>query len=144
MSVATPFSGRSYPMRDIDNSGFFEGAAEGRLRIQQCEDTGRLQHYPRARSIYTGGAVRWIDVSGRGVIHSYSVVRQNYGSPPFHEHVPYVVALIDLDEGCRVLGNIVDCSPDAVEIGQSVEVSFRLVDEARSMYLPFWTLAEGS
>lgn len=72
----------------------------------------------------------WVDVSGRGTVYSYTVIRQNF-SRAFRALLPYVVALVDLDEGPRLMTNIVGCDPGAVRIGLPVRVRFEPVsDEA--------------
>jgi uncharacterized OB-fold protein len=140
--VTMTLPGRVLPLVDEVNRPFFEGAATGVLRLQQCVDTGRFQHYPRALSAYTGGAVQWVEASGKGRVYSFTVIRQNQAAPAFHAQTPYIVALIDLDEGARVMGNII-ASPDAdVRIGAPVEVAFHCIDPDAGIHLPFWTLAE--
>jgi uncharacterized OB-fold protein len=74
--------------------------------------------------------VEWVEASGRGSVYSFTVIRQNY-SRPFRDWIPYVVALVDLEEGPRVMTNIVGCEPDAVHIGMAVRAQFATVsDEA--------------
>jgi uncharacterized OB-fold protein len=138
--VRTSLQGRPLPLIDVVNGPFFEGAVIGVLRAQQCVDSGRLQYYPRPQSVYTGGAVRWIDLSGKAVVYSYTVVRQNQAVTAFHDQVPYIVALLDLDEGIRMMGNIVNCACDQVRVGGKVQVSFHCVDEDSQLFLPFWEL----
>jgi hypothetical protein len=67
-------------------------------------------------------------------VYTYSVVRQNR-TPPFDALVPYVVAMIDLDEGARMMGNITDCDPDDVRIGLPVVVHFEALGDVA---LPQW------
>jgi len=61
--------------------------------------------------------------SGRGEVHTYSIVRQNQ-MPRFRDVLPYVVAYVQLEEGPQLLTNIVDCEPEAVSIGMPVRVDF--------------------
>jgi len=82
-----------------------------------------------------GGETTWEQCSGRGTVYTYSVVRQNR-TPPFDALVPYVVAMIDLEEGARMMGNITDCDPDAVRIGLPVVVQFEALDNG--LTLPQW------
>jgi hypothetical protein len=84
------------------------------------------------------GAVEWVDASGRGTIYSYTVIRQNF-SRAFRDLLPYVVALVDLDEGPRVMTNIVNCDPADVRIGAAVQVRFEPVSDEAA--LPFFELA---
>jgi uncharacterized OB-fold protein len=75
--------------------------------------------------------VSWEEASGRGVLYTYSVVHQN-DLPPFNERIPYVAAIVDLDEGPRVMTNVVECDPDDVSVGMAVEVTFRVLDDELS------------
>jgi uncharacterized OB-fold protein len=63
-----------------------------------------------------------------GVVYTYSVVHQN-DLPPFDERVPYVAAVVELDEGPRLMTNVVDCEVASVVVGMPVEVTFRVLDE---------------
>ena len=133
-----PLQGRPLPLVDEVNRPFFEGAARGVLRFQRCNDTGRLQHYPRPRSVYTGGEVTWVEVSGAGVVYSFRVIRQNQGAPAFQANTPYIVALIDLNEGVRMMGNVIAGPGAGVRIGMAVRAAFYCIDPEASLHLPFW------
>ena len=61
-------------------------------------------------------------------MHTFTIVRQ-YGMPPFREELPYVVAIVDLDEGPRMMTNVVDCEFDALEVGMPLEVLFQETSE---------------
>lgn len=73
------------------------------------------------------GELQTVEFSGKGKVFSYTVIR----SPPagFEVYVPYVIGLIELEEGAKVLSQIVDCNPEDVYIGMPVEVCFRKVSE---------------
>ena len=81
-------------------------AHDGRLVVQRCTDCGARQLYARDRCLVCRGPVEWVEASGRGTVYSFTVIRQNY-SRPFRDWIPYVVALVDLEEGPRVMTNIV-------------------------------------
>jgi uncharacterized OB-fold protein len=68
-------------------------------------------------------------------VYSFSIVRQN-GTPPFDQLVPYVLAMIDLEEGVRMMGNVLDIAVDDVAIGLAVTVDF--VPETDDVWLPMW------
>jgi uncharacterized OB-fold protein len=105
---------------------FWEGAHRGELRVQRCNACGLHQHYARMLCSHCGSLdLGWVTASGRGTVHSYTVVRQN-GVPPFKERLPFVVALVDLEEpGARILAAMPACAPDAARIGMPVEAAFR-------------------
>jgi uncharacterized protein len=90
--------------------------------------------YPRDHCIKCGGTVSWVTASGRGSVYSFTVIRQNY-SRPFRDMIPYVVALVDLEEGPRVMTNIVGCDPGHVTIGMAVKATFEQVSEEAGIAL---------
>jgi len=94
---------------------FWDACAEGRLVLPRCKDTGKFIWYPRAISPWTLGPVEWVEVSGKGTIYTFSVMR---GTPP------YCIAYVELAEGPRMMTNIVDCDLSTVTIGQAVQVKF--------------------
>lgn len=104
----------------------YAGAVRGELRVPRCDACGLHHHYPRTRCPHCGSdRLTWVTASGRGTVHSFTVVRQ-HGIPPFKEQAPYVVALVDLDEpGARLLAQMPDVTPDAVHIGMRVRATFR-------------------
>ena len=86
--------------------------AEGRLVISRCATCGEAHYYPRPFCPRCGGDdVSWEDASGRATLYTWSVVHQN-DLPPFNEKVPYVAAVVDLDEGPRMMTNVVGCDFD--------------------------------
>jgi len=121
---------RPAPPPDADSAPYWAAAHDGRLVVQRCTTCGHTQLYPRDRCLVCRGPVEWVEASGRGTVYSFTVIRQNY-SRPFRDWIPYVVALVDLEEGPRVMTNIVECEPDAVRIGMAVRARFEPIsDEA--------------
>jgi uncharacterized OB-fold protein len=84
-----------------------------------------VHHYPRqfCPSCWSDD-VAWVDASGRATLYTWSVVYAN-DLPPFPERLPYVAAVVDLEEGPRVMTNIVDCDPADLRIGMDLVVDFR-------------------
>ncbi|MGZ4464952.1 MAG: Zn-ribbon domain-containing OB-fold protein [Nocardioides sp.] len=115
------------PQVNQDTAYFWEGAAAGELRIQQCGACGELRHppgpsCPRCHAFDRTYAV----ASGRGTVYSYVVHRH----PPVPgRELPILIALVDLEEGVRLLGEIVGCEPEDLEVGSAVRVDFRRVDD---------------
>ena len=72
--------------------------------------------------------VEWAEAGGRATLYTWSVVRRN-DLPPFQARVPYVAAVVDLDEGPRMMTNVVDCDFDALEIGMPLEVLFQEISD---------------
>lgn len=132
---APPLEGR--PLPDIDNvsAAYWAAAASGQLLYQACPSCHHRQFYPRAMCTACGGDTEWIEASGRGTIHTYTVIRQNWAMP-FRELQPYVVAMIELDEGPRMMTNLTDVAIDEVDIGMPVECYAVKVEDG--LGLPFW------
>jgi uncharacterized OB-fold protein len=126
---------RPLPAPDPVSQRFWAAAAEGELLVQQCPACGHRQFYPRALCTRCAAEPEWLRASGRGTVHTFTVVRQN-GARPFRDELPYVVAMVELDEGVRMMGNVVDCDPGDVHIGMEVEVTFVPADEG--IGVPFW------
>lgn len=110
------------PLVTDDNAVFWEAARDGRLVAQRCATCGRLRHPPRpmcpeCRSL----EVESVELSGRGTVHSYAIL--HHPRHPAFEY-PVLVVLVDLDEGVRVVSNLVGVDPSEVRIGLTVDVEF--------------------
>lgn len=120
------------PLPDTRNAGaeFWRAAAQGRLMVPKCEACARTHWHPRPYCPHCGsGQVGWVQGSGRGRIHTFTVVRQS-GDPYFKTRVPYAVAMVELDEGIRLMSNIVDTPLEQLRIGLPVEVLFEPASDA--------------
>lgn len=112
------------PVIDHDSAPYWEAAREGRLDIPLCGDCGKHHFYPRAICPYCHSDNLSFDtVSGRGEVHTFTIARRPAG-PAFADDVPYVVALIELEEGPRMMSRIQTDDPEKVRIGAKVEVTF--------------------
>lgn len=100
---------------------FWDGLRNGEVRIQQCSECNTYQFYPRPLCVSCWSKdIEWKTIDAAGVVYSYTV--PGFAPhPSFKERLPYIVALVDLDVGVRMMTNIVDCDPDDVRIGMSVE-----------------------
>ena len=123
------------PAADPVYAPFWEAAEGGRLLYQECPVCGNRQFYPRALCTACGADPEWAEASGRGIVHTYTIVRQ-YGAPPFRDELPYVVAVVELEEGVRMVGNVTDCPVDEVYVGMPVEAY--AVKAAERVGVPFW------
>ena len=123
------------PVIDHDSAPYWEAAREGRLDIPLCGDCGRHHFYPRAICPHChSDNLKFDTVSGRGEVHTFTIARRPAG-PAFAEDVPYVVALIELEEGPRMMSRIQTDDPESVQIGASVEVTFvKATDEITFPY----------
>jgi uncharacterized OB-fold protein len=114
---------------------YWSAAAQGRLLVQRCPSCGARQFYPRLLCATCGGEPEWEEARGTGVVHTFTIVRQN-GAKPFNEEVPYVVAIIELPEGPRMMGNVTGCPPEEVRVGMPVKAYAAKIEEG--IAIPLW------
>ncbi len=109
---------------------FWQGVREEKLMIQKCTECGQPIFYPRMCCPFCfSDQIEWMEASGRGRIYTYTIVRSNAPSS-FIADMPFVIAVVRLEEGVQMLSNIVDCEPTAVYCEMPVEVTFeKLSDE---------------
>ena len=115
------------PEMDAFTRTYWDAVAEGRLLIRRCGACGRAHHYPREFCPYCWSEdVAWERASGRATLYTWSVVHRN-DLPPFRERTPYVVAVVDLAEGPRMMTEVVDCEPARLRAGMELEAVLREV-----------------
>ena len=112
------------PTADWETRGYWEGAGRHELVLQRCRRCGTVQHRPRALcATCLSDEIEHFVASGRGTVYSFTVTHQNQ-APGFREAVPYVLAYVELEEGPRLLTNVVGCAPAEVRVGLPVRVEF--------------------
>ena len=112
------------PIPTHETRPYWEGCKRHELRIQQCGACGQHQFYPRLYcSKCFSERVDWVNASGRAKVTTFTIVRRPV-SPAFKDDLPYVVALVTLEEGPSMMTNIVGCAPEKVAIGMPVVVTF--------------------
>ncbi|MFC3448066.1 bifunctional MaoC family dehydratase N-terminal/OB-fold nucleic acid binding domain-containing protein [Amycolatopsis speibonae] len=124
------------PVISKDTEFFWAGLREGELRIQRWGETLRHPPGPMPPDGDLDAKPDHVVASGRGTVYSY-VVHHHPKVPG--KDVPFVVALVELEEGVRVMGELLDADPEAVHIGLRVEAAFVKVDE--ELTLPAWRVA---
>lgn len=108
---------------------FWDSCKRHELLIQKCKDCKNPIFYPKLFCPHClSDNLEWVKASGRGKVYSYTVVH-SYQPTEFAEDVPYVVAVIDLDEGVRMMSNIVNCPTEAVKCDMEVEAIFEDVTD---------------
>jgi uncharacterized OB-fold protein/acyl dehydratase len=124
---AAPKPNRPRPSTNLDNAFWFEGAKEHKLLIQRCSACGVVRH-PPGPMCAACHSTDWeaFEASGRGTVYSFVV--NHYPQVPSFDY-PLAVGLIELEEGIRLVANIIGIEPDAVEVGLAVEVEFVEHDE---------------
>ena len=132
---------RPAPILTDDNAVFWEAAREHRLVAQRCTSCGRLRHPPRpmcpqCRSL----DIEVVELSGHGTVYSFSII--HYPPTPYFDY-PVLAVLVDLDEGIRLVSNLVDVDPTTVEgtalVGARVAVDWVTADD--DAVLPVFRLA---
>lgn len=117
------------PVITDENRPFWEGCRQGQLRLQYCTQCQHYQFYPRFYCMHCGAkTMQWRDASGHGVIYSYTVIHLNK-APAFVANTPYNVAIVQLEEGPRILSNIVDVAPTDICVDLPVTVVFDTINE---------------
>jgi uncharacterized protein len=118
------------PVPTPETEPYWDGAREGRLMLPWCEDCTNPHFHPRAICPHCGGArLRWSEASGRGRLHTYVI--NHKPAKGFEDRVPYVIAVVELEEGPRLLANIEieDPTPERLPIDMPLLVSFRVLNE---------------
>jgi uncharacterized OB-fold protein len=134
------------PTIDSASAPYWEAARQGRLLIAECAGCGRVHHYPRPFCPHCWSEdVHPVQASGTGTLYTYSTVYVN-DLAPFNERLPYVAAIVALDEGPRLMTTIEGVAPEQLRVGMAVAAVFRPVDEndADSPYLTVFTPHEES
>lgn len=112
------------PVPTPESAEYWAGAARGELLIQRCTSCGRHQFYPRiVCAACASRHIEWVRATGSATVRSFTIVRRPV-SEAYAAEVPYVVALVTLDEGPTLMTNLIDCEPAAVRIGMRVAVRF--------------------
>ena len=122
------------------NEPFFQGCERGELLLRHCRACDETHFHPRVVCIHCGSRdLDWSRASGDATLVSYSVVRRAI-QPQFKDRVPYVVAIVRLDEGPQMMSQVLDCDPDALKIGAPLRLGFDSLGGDRP--LPVFRVAE--
>lgn len=125
------------PLIDSDSQPYWEGLARGELRIQRCQDCARAVFYPRVLCPHCySDQLTWITASGRGTLYAFTVVHQAFG--PYAAEAPFIIGIIELEEGVRMMSRIADATREQVAIGAAVEVTFHTAEDG--VTLPYFHL----
>jgi uncharacterized OB-fold protein len=113
---------RPAPVVTEDSEGFWSAAAEGRLVVQRCSSCHRYLHPPRPMCPHCHATGHeWVEAAGTGTVYSYALL--HHPQHPSFDY-PIIAALVELDEGVRIVTNLVDIDPVDVAIDLPVEVTF--------------------
>jgi len=127
-----------YPLPDLDDPimrPFWEGARAGKLMQQRDRVTG-VVHWPPKPLYWKGGnRLEWFEASGRGQVYSYVVGYEPF-LPAFRHLLPHIMVLVQLEEGPRLVGHMVNCRPDRMAFGMQLRVVFKRLTDL--VTLPVW------
>jgi uncharacterized OB-fold protein len=113
------------PVADLETAPYWEATTNDKLLIKKCRSCGRPYFYPRNHCPKCWSTdTEWIEASGRGTVYTFTIVYQN-DLPPFRDRIPYVIAIVELEEGVRMTSNIEGIEPEKVVCGMAVRVAFR-------------------
>ncbi len=114
---------------------YWEGTKQKKLILQRCKVTGKYQHFPRPVSIFTGRRrdIEWHEVSGKGVVFSYTVTHR--GTPAFRGTEPYAVVSVTLDVGVNFIADIVNCTADELKVGLKVKPYWHPLGDGTHLFL---------
>jgi hypothetical protein len=116
----------SKPLPELEGfaKDFYGFCKEGELHFQRCDDCSAWRHVPRELCAECGSwSWSWARSSGRGAVFTWTVVGRAL-HPAYADSVPYAPVVVELEEGVRLLSEVVDCAPEALEIGMQVEAIF--------------------
>ena len=109
---------------------YWDAARQGELVVQHCGDCDSRSFPPRAHCPQCGSAeLEWRKVSGRGTVYTFTIAHR----PPhrvFSDQCPLAIAVVELEEGPRMISNIVGCDPADVEVGMAVQVAFEEIEDS--------------
>lgn len=113
---------------------FWDGVRAHELRVQKCSGCGALRHLPKPWCPDCLSAEHtWVSLSGRGQVYTYTVMHRAPHTS-FQGDLPYVVAFVELEEGVRMISNLVGCPPEQVRIGMSVQAVYEEITPEMSLF----------
>jgi uncharacterized OB-fold protein len=123
------------PVVNPETAPFWAATAEGKLLITHCDDCGQYTWYPRFFCAHCWSTnVTQTPAAGTGTIYSFAINRRGLRDYAADGVAPYVVAYVELDEGPRVLTNIVDADPESLAIGDRVSITFDDTGQGSALY----------
>ncbi len=121
------------PMVEPESEPYWAALRDGKLLLKLCASCGKHHSYPRPFCPHCwSDDVSWVEAGGGATLYTHSVVYRN-DLPPFGPQVPYIAAVVDLDEGPRMMTRIVNCEADQLAIGMRLQVHTEAVTDDISM-----------
>ena len=122
------------------SEAFWEATKEQRFLVQRCDACDTAIFFPRevCPTCLSSDSLTWRESTGAGTIYAASV-QEKPGNPMMADKVPYVVALVELEDGIRLMSNVVNCEPYDATVGKPVKLTWEALSDGR--HLPLWELA---
>ena len=135
--------GKAYqPTRAPESEPFWKGCAEERLVVPRCGECHRFHFYPRRFCPHCDARdIEWREASGDGTVYTFALVQKPI-EKAFSSLVPYVIAIVELEEGIRMLSHVVDVDPAGMQCGMRVRVRYRKVSD--TLTVPVFGPAAGA
>ena len=112
---------------------YWDATRHKQLVLQRCRACDQFIWFPRvACPTCLQASLVWEPATGRGTVYAVSV-QHAAGTPQMKDRVPFAVVLVDLDEGVRVMSNVIGCEPDGVEIGMAVSADWEPLSDGRHL-----------
>lgn len=120
------------PEVNPETKEYWDATAQGKLLLKRCDDCKAVIWYPRAICpVCHSTNTSWFEGSGKGTVYTFSVVRRAGG--PYAKATPFILAYVELEEGPRMVTNVVDIEPENLQVGQAVEVVFHDTGEGSAL-----------
>ena len=124
------------PVPDPLTKTYWDSVKAHAMQVQKCADCSQFVFYPRSVCPHCGSrSLNWTAVSGRGKVYGFTISHQK-GMPNFGNDVPYTIAVVELEEGCRMMTNLVGIDPDPAKIKVGMDVVVQYDDVTDAMTLP--------
>ncbi len=123
---------------------YWEGLKQDKLMLPQCKDCGKAHFYPRILCPHCHSRnLTWIEASGRGKLYAFEILHRSF-NPAVKTPLPYVLAMIELEEGPRMLSNLINIKPDPALIRCDMPVQVVYQKQNDNFTLPFFQPAKAN
>jgi uncharacterized OB-fold protein len=128
-------SWRPLPQITNDSEAFWQSTHKHQMKLQRCSRCGKFRFYPSEACHFCASLeYEWIPVSGRGKIHTYTVLERARGTP-YEHNTPITIVLVELDEGPIVMSNLVDFDDEDLEIDTPVTMDYEDVTDTVTVFV---------
>ncbi len=117
------------PLIEDENEPFWTAVDERKLLIGSCSACGLYHYYPRPHCPHCwSDDVEWVEAAGGATLYTWTVIYQN-DLPPWPQRVPYVAAVVELEEGPKMMTHLVECDESELSVGMALTLDFEDLDD---------------